>query len=309
MKQQFVYFLIITSLLVACGLTFTEVETSPMLTSTLKPIPSLEKTSSVSENFLPTAYPTLIDELREQFYMKLTANGDCELPCFLGIKPGDTSLSDATFFLETYDYDRKIFVHTLNFYAPNQWHVSNVSVFNDERERKVSFSLYLQSKRDLVSGLIINFGPILRPDKTADPFDTLLVRYGIVELFHRHGVPSVVFLNPPHTRQTQSAYSLEVVYDDQKILARYSGTARVLMDEKYQLCPAIGDGDVDSFTIALGNPSDDLNIIELAWGSFVSDFDLVSYGSDLIKLNPQTLYSLFMEQGERCFYEDEYRLQ
>jgi hypothetical protein len=159
----------------------------------------------------------------------------------------------------------------------------------------------------MLNGFIVNFQSVINPDQTSNVKNKLLDRYGILELFRRHGVPDLIYLNPPRVHQTQNAYNIEIVYSDEKIMAIYPGAAKLADNDKYVLCPAIGDGDVSSFSIALVNPADQkLNIIEFARGSFNKDF-ILSYYDDKIQLDPQGVYDLFDKQEKKCFYEDEFR--
>jgi hypothetical protein len=254
----------------------------------------------------PSPFPTLLDQLQKELYDGMTSS-KCELPCFLGVVPGKTSLRDSISIFEIYAYNHKMSRDTADSYAPYQWFRSQF--YTNKDDRHITFHLYLQSLEDITSGLKVSFGPILKPDRNADSNSKLLEVYGIVQLFQKHGIPDEIFLYPTRVRQTQSAYGIEIVYHDEKILANYGGAAKLAENDKYELCPNIGDGDVQDFTIAVGNPLDDLNVIELTWGSFNPNFDLSSYGDDLQRLDPQGLYSLFMEKREKCFYEDQYWLQ
>jgi hypothetical protein len=292
MKKLLLCFFILSVIFSACT-TYTQ---SPISTRTPQATP-----------VLPTPYPTLLDELQMQFDRKLDTNGGCELPCFLGIKPGETLLNDAIIFFETYAYDHRMRPRPVNFYTPYQWHRSDFYLTNESKDREVLFTLDLQSTESVVSGLIIGFGPTLDPNRKADTKSKLLEHYGIMEILQRHGMPDEIYLYPTRNGQTQSAYSVEIVYNTEKIFASYPGIAKLTKNDKYKLCPAVGDGDVSSFDIALGNPLNaESDVIELAWGSFVKDFNPGYYRAHHQKLDAEAIYDLFIKKGQRCFYEDEY---
>ncbi len=159
-------------------------------------------------------------------------------------------------------------------------------------------------------GIHVNFAPVMKSDRTVDTENRLLERYGIVEIFERHGVPDQILLYPTRSRQTQSAYGIEMIYQDDKILARYSGIAKLAQNDKYELCPVLGDGNIDIFSMAFADPADfEVNIIEFMWGSFNDNFDLEKYETWFVQLDPQRIYDLFIHQRKRCFYEDEYWIE
>lgn len=256
---------------------------------------------------MPTSHPILPVETQDEFYRLLQSNENCELPCFLGIYPGKNSADKALSFLEPYEYDGHLGFEQIKF-SGESWYYG--SFFVKQNRKSISFILKLQMKENIISGLIADFDPIFDAERKEDLNSRLLEHYGLLELLQRHGAPNEIFLRPTRNGQSQSAYGIEVVYHTEKILADYHGAAKLAENSKYKLCPMIGDGDVYNFSLALGNPLDqDLNVIELIWGSFNDHFSLESYQSQYPRLDPVAIYDLFVTKGERCFYEDEYRLE
>jgi hypothetical protein len=256
---------------------------------------------------LPTPYPTLPIETQNEFYELLQTNGGCEFPCFLGVTPGITPISQAILFFEMYEYDRNLRFEQIEFYE-TQWYQGYFSIIHGSHN--ISFYIDLQFVGEKIIGLIVNSEPILKPDRKSDRKTEFFVRYGIIELFSRHGVPEQIYLSPTRQGQPQSYYSLEIIYFDKKIIAKYSGFAELTENNKYKLCPVIGDGNIELFDLAFADPaSNEINIREFLHGSFNQNFNLETYGKGrLVELDSQGIYDLFIKQSKRCFYEDEYWL-
>lgn len=273
----------------------------------LKIYPSAPTHTPYATFLIPTRYPTLPVETQNEFYRLLQTNGNCELPCFLGIRPGETSVDQALSFLETYEYYRHLSFEQIKF-SGEYWYYGNFSI--EQEHKSISFVLRLQMMKNTVSGLIVNFDPVIDSGIKADRNNKFLERYGLLELLQQHGVPDEIYIYPTRSRSQASVYSVEIIYNTKKIYARYSGVAKLDENDKYKLCPIIGDGDIDIISLALGDPSNrDLNMIELIWGSFNDHFDLEYYVSEYPQLDPEAVYGLFVTKGERCFYEDEYRFE
>lgn len=260
---------------------------------------------------MPTPYPTLPVEIQDQLYKLLQTNGDCEFPCFLGLMPGRIFLDQANAFFEVYTRDHRMLDYPVYIESPYQWYYSP-DFDTKQGNLHIFFHLYVQSNENIVTGFIVNFQSVMKSDRTVDTGNRLLERYGIIELFERHGVPDQILFNPtgrPHTGSMYDFYDIEVVYHAYKIMASYGGLAKLAENGKHELCPALGDGNIDSFSMAFADPvNPDVNIIEFMWGSFNENFDLEKYEAGRAQLDPQGIYDLFVHQGKRCFYEDEYWL-
>jgi hypothetical protein len=289
---------------------------SPAPAGTETPLTAAETSTPIvvpSPAISPTPYPTLPVELQNRLYEMLRTNGNCEFPCFLGIMPGKTPLDEAIAFFEIYDGSHEMMPLQLNFDAPLHWYAS-LDFGTRQGDFDISLHPNLQTDGKVVTGLIIDIQPIMRiTDRKSDRTTRFLERYGIIELFKHHGVPDEMYLFPTRIRNTGSAYDIEVVYQDDKIFAVYNGVAKLADNEKYELCPAIGDGDIDTFSMAFADPENKgLNMIDFMWGSFNPDFhfslDVYTGEMNMKMLDAQAIYDLFIRQEKRCFYEDEYHV-
>src|SRR5262245_55202366 len=109
MKTQIHVFLlcsVVNALLVlaSCGAPSTTVpsESGATLTPTFMPSSSSTPTSDRNPNTLPTTptFEPTLPATEEQRMKELLQAGDCKLPCYLGIRPGKTTLQDARAILE-----------------------------------------------------------------------------------------------------------------------------------------------------------------------------------------------------------------
>lgn len=204
---------------------------------------------------MPTPYPTLPKALQEQLYGLFKTNANCEFPCFLGITPGESDLSEAFAFFERYSASHRVFTLDVTFEAPYRWyHTYAFSISRGNYE--IPVDVEIQADGGNTRGLIVHIEDGQGTDNEQIQ-ERPLERYGLEELLQRHGVPDEVYLQPPKAQPPPPAspspyewYILDVVYQEQKIFASYPGWAKFSPSQgKYELCPEIGDGQIDTFSI------------------------------------------------------------
>ncbi|MBK7450361.1 MAG: hypothetical protein IPJ47_13445 [Anaerolineales bacterium] len=272
-----------------------------ILTATHIQFPILQATST-----FPPPPPTLALELQDQLYTMLQTNGGCELPCFLGIRPGSTTVSGTKAILETYDFRHEISRYIVAENNNAEWYAANIFTSKDVY---LDFHVDVLVANNIVQGLIVGFNAPEKMDRLGreDLTDRHLERYGILELFRRHGIPDDIYITPPHTQDTIAAYGIDVIYNHSQIMGMYSGIAKLDKNGTYELCPSIGDGQVGGFMLIVAAPSiDDMPYFFLS--TKVKNFSSSTLDAyrESQKLDTQGIYNLFMKENKRCFYEDQF---
>jgi hypothetical protein len=298
--------------LFSCGIR-SEPQPNLLPTATNTQFPIIQATPTRTQFTTPTLLPpppTLAFAIQDQLYNALQTNGGCELPCFLGITPGSTTVSDAKSILETYDFRHATSRYIVAENNNAEWHHASIFTSKD-----VYLDFYVDAlvANDIVQGIIVGFNSPQRLDRLGheDLSDRHLERYGILELFRRHGIPDEMYITPPRTHNTIAAYGIDVIYNHSQIMAMYPGIANLDKNGKYKLCPSIGDGDVGGFMFAVAAPSVD-DMPYFFFSNRVKNFTpstVLSYREETQKLDAQGIYNLFMNKNERCFYEDQFRVK
>jgi hypothetical protein len=280
----------------------------PAATSTQFPIvkATLTPTQFVTPTFPPSP-PTLAFEIQDQLYDALQTNGGCELPCFLGVQPGKTSIQGAFDIFEPY---KRGSILPFTFWGMPP--IDGYSIFVDtSKDTTLDFSLDLMASSGIVQGVIVGFHAPVRYDvdknRREDLTDRHLERYGILDLFRHHGIPDEIYITPPHTQDTIAAYGIDVIYNHSQIMGMYSGIAKLDKNGIYELCPSIGDGQVGGFMLIVAAPSiDDMPYFFLS--TKVKNFSSSTLDAyrESQKLDTQGIYNLFMKENKRCFYEDQF---
>ena len=236
------------------------------------------------------AFPTLAMDVQTQLYELLSSNGNCELPCFLGIVPGETLWSDAKPFLEMF---------------------TNSPIRTDSTASADGFDVYyahIQTTKEVTLILLIRLEVdangriqhILIKTDTRDSTGSLLTtdqhlsRYSLFETFKNNNLPSKVVMTPIK----QGIYSLHVIYENMKMVIGLTGKAKELPDNRYLVCPDLGNGDVSSVTIALANQKDIVDVKALlGYPFYEGEFPI----EQIINTNIQGFYDMISSGKPACF--------
>lgn len=210
-------------------------------TSTPRPAPTAPPTQTPTPipTDTPTPLPTLDpDEVEAYVREMLQTNAGCELPCWWGITPGETSWEE----MEAAFLDLGISVENGRLDLKS-WNTATGYRLEIEFERE----------DDLVRSVSVgNYGwyHTLIQDDFADTWQ----RYALHQVLSRHGVPSEVYL--VLDRQDYH-YGMFVVYDDQGIGFLYPGI-RISDVGGWLICPVFGQ--VEEFAMQLQSPAADTPI-------------------------------------------------
>lgn len=188
---------------------------TPRPTLTGQPIPSLT----------PTPIPTLDKgESRAYIIELLGTNAGCSLPCFLGITPGQSIITDTISMFSHIGWKGGFYYLDevqKNYETGSGGIIENIEVL-----------ITLGVKDDVVDSMVIG----LYGDKT------LAIPYTIDSILSSYGIPSRVEVNLSvgsgyEVLEPQSTdYNLLIYYDQMGILAEYNGVA-TKYGPLYRLCP------------------------------------------------------------------------
>jgi len=171
-----------------------------ILTSTASITPTATFTWTPSATSLPslTPLPTYSEhDSVIQIWRLLHTNGDCRLPCFWGIVPGQTTVYEFVQFVNQYPYNADLLeknegYYTFYYHAPIHTGQSSTVLFFNEGE--------------LIQGIGIQL-------------ETAHLSFPLNKLLKEYGVPDKVLIGPDPN--SGMGYYMFVIYDKQRIAAEY----------------------------------------------------------------------------------------
>ena len=232
--------------LTSCGVPATTATPQPVttLSPTLLLLPGLTPTPSQTPIPMPptpTFVPTLHPD-QEKRVDELLRNEDCKLPCYLGIMPGKTTLSEARAILENLgfgyrgEYKRK----DDSIEYPYILVISGRSEA-DETPRPdgsivtVSQSISLITDNDVVQIIEVNVGTIGPGTSTAQARKKLReywARYTARGIFVQLGLPDQLYTDAPN--EIGSGSNLWATYNKIGVVAQIYGTG-----QENNICPQL----------------------------------------------------------------------
>lgn len=164
----------------------------------------------------PTEYSTAVAERKVREYL-LTNNG-CNLPCFWGISPGETSLDDAVKFFQPFGITNR---NAVGLYILSKNILNGASLFEEDK-KIIGIEVFGEGRPDEVSSFWQIWSSYL-PHK-------IIEQYGFPDRvwFDTYDNPEVP--NP----EKPVGYSLWFFYDEKGFLLVYSGITT--KSPEYQVC-------------------------------------------------------------------------
>ena len=197
------------------------------------------------ENITMVAHPTAsLDDL-------IKTNGNCNLPCFWGIKPGITKWTEAIGLFS------ELGIKGVTGTSPRNFKYFTVNVEGDY----VTIFLNMYQKDDVVGAILLtitNKSPLIG-------FHPYTEQYSIHKTFQALGMPTDILLKfdfAPEGQLEISSYSFWVIYDNYGLQEDYIGSFRQLDDPK--VCP---ERTVEQVVLYLYSPT----LGFLPWGPNISD--------------------------------------
>lgn len=235
--------LLASVILTTCGLqentvpisVITVTQASPIANASATEMPSITKQPTPSPSLMP--FPTLPpEEALETFIDLIDKSGDCNLPCWLGVTPGQTEFEDVENIFSEFT------AIAATEFSP-QWAFIKVH-FPNFRTAKHSTSTEVNPAEDgKVWRILVNAtayqninGPL---DYTNPEFQKLWRRYFVPGIFTIHGPPEKIFLDTTlisADAATSYPFVLWVVYPQQGFLIRYQGN-NVKAGSNIRICP------------------------------------------------------------------------
>jgi hypothetical protein len=256
------------------------------LTATLSSVPQPTETSLPAISLTPP--PTVTYELQEQFLQLLKTNGNCELPCFLGITPGKTKWDEANQILEKYVTGYKPFRPYENISKRGYKFYTVGIVITSSPQLYMSIQLDIDNN-DIVQYILVGRENLLSENAP------LLSRYSLLELLKQTGIPDEIYIGLP--AQDFEHAEVSVVYEKQKIIAiPFIATTIEREEKKTKLCPS---GENHPHALALASPDNPIEIKTL--------FDYPFYESipsiEVVKLSKaqiQEFYNAVLKGNPDC---------
>jgi hypothetical protein len=241
----------ITGCLAGCGLSpklnYQEITSlpnvitiKPSITSTLLALPTRVSTSTTTISTVDsTTTPTLSlpprisqDLWYEAIINILSSNGNCNLPCWWGVYPGESTVQSFNNVFYPFGYNelnkQGDFSEDLSM-SVNQINIPNLLM-------RMSF------ENNIVQRIYILADNINKPgDKVShfDDFARAMENYSLESILEHYGIPSKVYLEvyPKYEPTSPLMYALWVFYEDLGFLIEYEGEGYVIQDGVVNICP------------------------------------------------------------------------
>ncbi|MCZ2122889.1 MAG: hypothetical protein LC108_11565 [Anaerolineales bacterium] len=252
LKRYSIYWLIIISFIfVACQ----------GKSSTLVPMENITavstNTSVIPKKITNTPFSTLLPSVQDSLFSILQNNGGCDLPCFLGITPGQTQWIEAKQILEMYSTNQPIRRDDTGSTEINTLYTISIATQMNETT-PVQMAMYMSvntDQHDIVKNIVFT-SEIHESSGFPAYNDKHLLKYSLIDVYRRIGLPDEIYFDIGPTR----GYSLYAVYEKLKIVLIFPGRAEDGENNAHKICPNIGDNQISDLRIALASPSDSIDI-------------------------------------------------
>lgn len=234
---------------------------------------------------------------REQAIELLQTNGGCELPCFWGIKVGETKWEDARPWLSklTKIYDDE------NFYTNGDGGYPAYDmafILRDEVPPRIdappqSFVIVVTIGEERIQRLV--FSPV-GSIGDIEFFPEYIQTYSLENIFKQLGKPDYVFIYVCE-KYKHPCFIMAILYETQKIVIDITGED--LPDN--QVCPKIGEGgNLTSMNISIANPTSDLELIppSMVINPYLADLKPIK---KVLGIDESEFYSRVLSESPACF--------
>ena len=183
-----------------------------------------------------TPVPTLPVEEQDSYVLELIAvNGGCELPCILGIQPGQSSWLDVR--------DLKAPISDTGYINPEEAALRYGLSFSFTQASGDLFDMVSYGSGGSIEHISASAFIRLQDDPYRfPPFAEAMRRYSLKSLIERHGPPSQVLLHIQEIIEPGGSTRIEIVtiYENSNFIVRYvfyGGVSRDPQTDKQQICP------------------------------------------------------------------------
>lgn len=243
--------------------------------------------TSVVATVLPT--PTLTKQQKaENLTMLLESNGGCELPCWWGITPGES----------TFEAVKSSF-EPLGFRIEDNWLGSQTFY---------GFDIDFEEESEVIQSMQVS-GSYAKEIQDANAFIKDWEPYSLYNVLNRYGLPTGVKVYYPFRPDpgSEAAFNLFVFYEALGIVINYVGDATDVNGGKSRACPALAE--VFTINLFLYQPGKISNVLETIIPPETVDFiagpetvyDLISW-EQATDTTLESFYETFRQpDSEACF--------
>jgi hypothetical protein len=237
-------------------------ETPPAPAGTFSGVPAITATvPAPTQGPVSTLDPAQVDqEILNLFY----DNGGCALPCFFGVVPGKTSLSEVAvrFSLlgkvsgEDYRWTGKHKLTAIAVHPP-----SGINLYNE-----TEWNFYVITENQIVESIVANSRQM---EQTSNP--------SLSSALSIFGKPEEIWIAVmPHIPQynVDTAYEIVLLYPSKGVLARWSGEAEILAETdgsvQVSICPqrlaqAVDMDEHYPYSLQLWSPETTKSFVDLSY--------------------------------------------
>jgi hypothetical protein len=263
----------------------TPITPTPTTTSTQKP-PTWTPTSTPNN-------PTLtVDERRAKILKLLETNSNCELPCWWGIVPGQSSWPSVASFLQ----ELGVKVGSVDEGSGKIFH--GAGGFDFEAEQIHNNFGFTE-----VEGVVQSIHITSEGDSTPSFFQSIWKNYSPRNVLKQYGPPSRIFLRSSSLKwgnRNAHPYSLWIVYDALGFIIQYDGFAEG--GNTFHFCPRFEQGqDIAYMRMYLQSPDSPVPLDPIS--DFAkTDEGLIRSIDETAGLSPNEFYKLFEPNSkDSCF--------
>jgi hypothetical protein len=208
---------------------------TPSLTPTTNYLPS--STPTVSPTFTPTELfiPTIpIDEAPSRLLTLVKSNGNCMLPCWIGIIPGTATNSTIFSILSPYTG-----ISTDGFFVRSDPRGLDFLLPKDNNEIQLIISLWPVGVDETRQMVVVHLQQWAKLIDTI--YSDVFKQYSLHKIFMQYGKPSSVSMMANlHTFDPYSAITFEIYisYPEKGIYIRYTTLAEEISGDKVRSCPS-----------------------------------------------------------------------
>ncbi len=190
--------------------------------------------------------------------VELLQSQDCVLPCYLGISPGKTLVSEAQLIMRDIgafdhgDYVRKGGLNTYNYML---W-VGDPSAANETPSPDGStVKIYNHIALIASAGTVQGLGIDIIASKSMAKFRQYWSRYSTSQIFEQIGKPDHLYIGHTDPFVEENGRALLIEYDKQDVLIEFYGTSR-----DNNVCPELEARYID-LRLSLYNPNSGLSFL------------------------------------------------
>ncbi len=240
--------------------------------------------SSTIEKHVPTMSP---DDALERVLGLLSDNSGCKLPCWWGIVPGETTLT------ETLQFLNEIGESAAPIPQSDGTVVYDAGGFDLEK-MKIYNSVSFYEKSGLIDAISIR-----SEGHNLEGFLQVWDPYKPQQIIQKYGKPSRIWINSSYSygNSKRRGYDLLIFYDNLGILIAYSGIVK--FDSIYHICPWFDQAeDIQTIKMYLQSPENPLPLERLTNYLIYPEYTVpIENGG----LTLDDLYSIFIEEEQPCF--------